>query len=260
MRRMQLVELEDLSWWPKAVRDGATDWLAVAGNQSAAPYQGFVKQLAEGLRRTGDTQLVDLCSGGGGPLPTLQRLLREQKGLEVTATVTDLYPNSERLRRLEAQSGGRITAAVEPVDATNVPASLRGFRLISNAFHHFAPDQARGILADAVAKKQGIAVLEVVERSASGILGVFFGSLIGTLATPFLRPWRPSRLVLGWVIPLIPFNIFFDGIVSCLRAYSVDELQELVAGVPGAEGYDWDIQRLPQGPLATTTLVGVPKA
>lgn len=260
MRRMHLVELEDLPWWPKAVRDGSTDWLAFAGNQSEVPYRDFVRLLAEALRRTGDTEIVDLCSGGGGPLPTLQRMLGEHEGLQVTATVTDLYPNAERLKRLEAESGGRITAATEAVDATDVPDSLRGFRLLSNAFHHFAPEQARGILADAVAKKQGIATLEVVERSATGVLGVLFGSVMGTLATPFLRPWRPSRLVLGWLIPLIPFNILFDGIVSCLRAYSVEELRELVEGIPGADSYDWNIQLLPQGPMSTTVLVGVPKA
>lgn len=259
MGRMQLVELEDLPWWPESVRNGATDWLAVAGNQTQAPYVGFVKLLADGLRSTGDTKLVDLCSGGGGPLPTLQRMLREREGLEVSATLTDLYPNAHQLEVLASQSDGTITRSHQPVDATNVPASLEGFRIISNGFHHFPPEAARGILADAVAKGQGIAVLEVVERSAGGIFGTVMGALIGSIATPFLRPFRVSRVLFGWVIPLIPFTILFDGIVSCLRVYSVEELETLVREVPGSDGYRWDIKRIPTGPMATTVLVGVPK-
>ncbi len=259
MGRMQLVELEDLPWWPESVRNGATDWLAVAGNQTALPYVGFVKMLAEGLRSTGDSRLVDLCSGGGGPLPTLQKMLREQEGLEVTATLTDLYPNAERLRALASESDGAISLSEQPVDATDVPASLVGFRTLTNAFHHFSPDAARGILADAVAKRQGIAIMEVVERTPVAVLGTMMGAVLGGIATPFLKPFRPSRLLLSWGVPLIPFTILFDGIVSCLRVYSVDELRALVREVPGSDGYRWDIKRIPTGPMATTVLVGVPK-
>ena len=41
----------------------------------------------------------------------------------------------------------------------------------------------------------------------------------GILA-PTIRPFRWSRLFWTWLIPLVPFVLFYDGIVSCLRAYS----------------------------------------
>src|SRR2546422_6427005 len=48
----------------------------------------------------------------------------------------------------------------EPVDATQVPGDLHGFRTIFTAFHHFRPAQARAVVADAVAKGEGIGVFE----------------------------------------------------------------------------------------------------
>ena len=39
-----------------------------------------------------------------------------------------------------------------------------------------------------------------------------------------------------YLIPVIPFVLWFDGIVSCMRTYSLRELGELTAGLP-ANGY-----------------------
>jgi len=51
----------------------------------------------------------------------------------------------------------------------------------------------------------------------------------------------------------------FDGVVSCLRAYSVAELRELVSGL---DTYDWEIgmTRGARSPLHMTYLIGVPRA
>ena len=55
------------------------------------------------------------------------------------------------------------------------------------------------------------------------------------------------------MIPVIPFVLFFDGAVSCLRAYSQKELSVLVAQVK-AENYMWKIGEQ-SGGLAPVTLV-----
>src|SRR4029077_19627422 len=113
----------------------------------------------------------DLCSGGGGPMRTILRLLREQ-GLDARARLSDLFPNVEAYRHLEKVTDGVIQGIESPVDATNVPAALSGFRLMANGFHHFPPEMAEKVLADAVAKRQGIAIVEMVNRSLLSFLGV----------------------------------------------------------------------------------------
>jgi len=39
-----------------------------------------------------------------------------------------------------------------------VPDELTGFRTIFSAFHHFRPEEARAVVADAAHQRQGIAV------------------------------------------------------------------------------------------------------
>jgi hypothetical protein len=63
-----------------------------------------------------------------------------------------------------------------------------------------------------------------------------------------------------YVIPVIPFVLFFDGLVSCLRAYSLGELKEMTKGV-SSQGYRWEIGEEPGGllPVRITYLFGWPQ-
>jgi hypothetical protein len=253
MVRVQLFEFEDLPWFPQVVRECMTDFLSFLGQRGRAVYGGFAARLADGLRATGDSAILDLCSGGGGPAITIAELLREQLGLPLSVVLTDLYPNLPRLERARAEGRGRVTYYEGPVDVTAVPASLPGFRLICNAFHHLPPDAARKCLADAVSQRRGIALVEMVDRSATSVFGVTFGTSTMLAVTPFIRPLRASRLFLTYVLPIVPLCTWWDGVVSCLRAYSPEELTRLVAVLPDND-YVWDIGRLPV-PGAPTSLV-----
>ena len=65
-----------------------------------------------------------------------------------------------------------------------------------------------------------------------------------------------------YLVPLIPALLLWDGLVSCLRAYSPAELRELIAGIDGHETFDWIVQRvwLYPLPLRGTILIGSPRA
>jgi len=47
------------------------------------------------------------------------------------------------------------------------------------------------------------------------------------LSTPFMRPMTWKRLLFTYPIPAVPFTCLWDGMVSQLRAYTIDELEEL---------------------------------
>ena len=85
--------------------------------------------------------------------------------------------------------------------------------------------------------------------------------LMVLLMTPFIRPFRWSRLFWTYLIPVVPLVSLFDGLVSCLRTYSVAELRELVDGLE-AENYQWDFGELKSkaNPIPVTYLMGVPIA
>lgn len=259
MARMQLAELEDQPWLPATVRQGVTAYLNLLGNMSNTPYQEFCDTLARGMRHMGVEELVDLCSGSAGPLPTVLREL-EQRGLPARARLTDLYPDPVMLAQAASQSGGRIDFEESSVDACAVPARLQGFRTLFNGFHHFPPDMAARILQDAVDQGRGIALFEGVEASAPSVLSCMLATVGVPIATLFIRPWSWSRAALTYLMPVIPFVTAFDGVVSCLRVYSVAELEALVAALRGGERYEWVIRRAPVAPgWGATWLVGFPR-
>ena len=261
MDRVQLFEFEDLPWFPHVVRECMTDFLSFLGQRGRVVYRGFAERLAPAVQATGDDTLLDLCSGGGGPAITIAELMRESLDTHLKVVLTDLYPNLPRLERARAEGAGLVEFRERPVDATQVPESLPGFRLICNAFHHLPPSAARKCLADAVRHGRGIALVEMVDRSAASVFGVTFGTSAVLAVTPFIRPIRVSRLLLTYLVPVVPVCTLWDGVVSCLRAYSPNELERLVASLPGND-YVWDIGRLkiPNAPTSLVYLIGYPRA
>ena len=258
MPRLQLFEIHDQRWCPRALRDASTDFL-----QFLACTLGYfapaIEPLLDELEEREDTRVLDLCSGAGGPwLGILARLPASRRsGLRVL--LSDLYPNLRALRRASRKARGTIEFVEQPVDAMRVPAALAGARTLFGSFHHFRPAQARAILADACGQGRPIGVFEPQERRALSLLSIFALPLILLVVTPFMRPFRFSRLLFTYLIPLVPLVVFFDGIVSCLRTYSPAELRTLVEDL-GEEGYSWRIgrARMPRLPLRVTYLVGLP--
>lgn len=259
MKRMHLVELEDLPWFPAILRDGGTTYL-----EFVLRLSGHAKMLAptlgRALRETGSTEILDLCSGGGGPVRIVVDALAEA-GQPVTARLTDLYPNTEALAHVAAGSGGRIAVEPRPVDATAVPAELTGFRTIFNAFHHFRPETARRVLEDAMRARRPIGVFEVVSREALPLVGLLTSPIPVMLSMPLWRPFRWPWIVWTWLVPVMPLFVLWDGIVSWLRIYGEDELRELVRGLDDP-GYTWEIGRIQLGsaPAHATYLIGRPAA
>jgi hypothetical protein len=256
VKRRQLVELEDLAWWPPLFRDAATDYL-VAGLRHAKTYLGLAPRLAAAVKRCGAAQIVDLCSGGGGPWPDLLPALRAE-GVDVPVWLTDKYANVAACERVARTTPGvRFEAA--PVSAMDVPARLAGFRTIFTAFHHFPPAAARAILAAAVRDRQGIAIAEATSRSAAMLSLQLATPLAVLLLTPGIRPFRWSRLFWTYLAPVIPLAMLFDGAVSTLRVYTPEEMLAMGREVGGG-AYDWEagVHRPRGAPAGIPYLIGVP--
>lgn len=256
LARLQLVELEDLPWWPSAVRDFATDALHFLQTRLGL-YRVIVPLLADAVRGSGVRHLVDLCSGAGGPLPAIVDELRRE-GLQVTAVLSDGFPNRDAFARVAAESAGAISFEAKPVDARSVPGHLRGLRTLFNAFHHFPPDAAADVLRAARDAGQPIAVFEFPDRNAPAILRMLAVPLLVWLTAPFMRPWSGRRLLWTYLIPLVPLTCFWDGVVSHLRAYRPGELQALADSI--GPGFGWQVGRVRIGrvPGHLTYLIGLP--
>jgi hypothetical protein len=257
MRRLHLLEIGDQPWCPKVLRDATTDLLELCF-RTWNYYAPVAPRLAAAVGKTGDQQIVDLCSGGGGPWPSLLPDLGE--ACPVTVVLTDKYPNAAGTDRVENASEGRIRADKRSIDAVAVPSDLRGFRTMFTSFHHFGPDAARTILEDAVKSRVGIGVFEFTGRSPLKLAAVALTPFAVLYAVPFLRPLRWRTFLFTYLLPIIPLGVLFDGIVSCLRTYSPAELKALVEPLQG-NGYAWEVgeARGERSRLAITYLLGYPR-
>ena len=186
--RFQLFELEDLPWFPSAIRDLATDYLHFIERRFAL-HKPVVTLLRRALEQSTLAEVVDLCSGGGGPVLALyEDLLAE--GVAVQFTLTDKYPNLTAFRRLAELHPSGIAYVADSVDAAKVPRELMGLRTMFNSFHHFGPAAGRDVLKCAVEAQQPIGIFEMPERSLATMIPLLFTPLFVAVATPFIRPFQ----------------------------------------------------------------------
>jgi len=248
--RLHVFEFLDQPWLPAWFRQGELDYLQTMLD-TLRPYDALVPALSELLGLAGQPRFVDLCSGAGGPWRTLLPSL-DAAGAPATALLTDLHPVATD----DLPPG--VDAHPAPVDARDVPAELAGVRTIFEGLHHFRPPDARAILADACQDAVPIAVCELTVRKVGPLIAQVLLILpLSWIFTLLVRPVRLWRLVLTYLVPVIPLLIWWDGIVSSLRTYTPDELRELTAGLDD-HGYTWEVQTLREKGAELTVLLGRP--
>jgi hypothetical protein len=254
MRRVTLSEIHEQPWFPARLRDEVTDALQFILS-TIQMYRSIVPRLGAAIEACGTRRVVDVCSGAGGPWTWLPRALATNGFAPVRVILTDRYPNLAAFRRAQESSGGAIDYCADPIDAQKIPPQLCGFRTMFSTLHHFPPDEIAAILRGAVSRGEGLGFFEAAKRRPRTIFYACFMAMGALCMVPFMRPFRFARLIWTYLLPVIPFVLFFDGVLSCLRAYSPAELREMSSRV-GAKNYLWDVGE--SG--AVTYLIGYPSA
>ena len=254
MSRLHLFELADQGWYPRTLADAGTAYLNTL-QEKAGLSSALAPLVQRALDESGAERIVDLCSGGGGPVVAMRSALSVQ-GSVPALVLTDLQPSEVQLAA-QCQSDG-VSVHGAPVDARSVPAELTGLRTVFNALHHLRPDHARALLADAQAAGQPVLVVELSERNAVNLtLGAAFIPLLVFLLMPLVRPVRLSWLLLTYLVPVLPWTIQWDGWVIHWRTYSLAEQAELVAPLQ-RDGWSWTMGQEKVGPGKVTWLLGRP--
>jgi hypothetical protein len=233
MARMQLFEIHDQPWCPALIRDALTDFLQTA-TEFFDTYGPIRSQLFEAIAKSKPDRILDLCSGAGGPWYAWRRGTK----LPAETVLTVLYPNRAVIERLRIEANSDVGYHPDPIGATRIDFLHQfSFRTMFSAFHHFSPSDAQAIVSAAVKRGDGIGIFEMTERSVRNIVSHLFFDPIGVLVlTPRMRNVSWARLVLTYILPVIPLVAMIDGVLSCLRSYSVEEL---VAFTRGNHHYHW---------------------
>lgn len=235
--RSRLFELEDQKWIPDFLRQSMTDYLRYFLGVTNF-YKPTTTILAECLKTTGDNRCIDLCSGGGGAVESVIKNLKQEENLDVRFLLTDKFPNVQAFSFLKTRNPANIGWCNSSVDAMDVPGNLVGVRTMYSAIHHFNPESVKKILQNAVESRSQITIFDGGDKNILTILGIIiFHPIAFFLLTPFFKPFKISRLLFTYIIPLIPICTIWDGVVSIIRLYTPDELIRLARQTES--DYDW---------------------
>ena len=259
-KRIHLFELHDFDRFPRIWRSLFTEFLSYY-ESSRKIYATVASLLEPIIRRNEGFTIIDLCSGAGSPVVTVTDAVDADIAGKIKVVLTDKYPNIKAFKCISDNTNGRIKYIDKPVDAMNVPESLLGFRTFFSSFHHFNEDSAFAILTDAVSKSQGIGIFEYTEKTLIKYIFLFGIPLDLWLLLKFslVRPVRFRRILWTFLIPVLPVTVFWDGIVSCLRSYSIRELDDLIKPFSDC-GYTFKTGRIKSSmPFYITYLIGYPE-
>lgn len=257
IKYIQLFEFGDQKWFPKTLRDYTTDFLQFIANKLDV-YRPIIPVIEKGLSKTSNSKIVDLASGaGGGWLSIRKHLIKKCPNLRVT--LTDVYPNLDALGSVAAKGGETFEFMPTAVDARSVPPTMKGMRTLFLSLHHFCPSDATLILHSAVEAKSPIAIFELQERSVKSIFTMLFSPFNVLLVTPFIGSFKISRFIFTYLIPIVPLVVLWDGVISALRTYNEQQMQQLIETTPQYQHFEWEVGRINHKGLPILYLLGYPK-
>src|SRR5206468_3149970 len=117
--------------------------------------------------------------------------LKHQTNNKIKIILTDKYPNVHAFELLSSKTNGAISYSQTSVDAANVPGSLKGFRTMFSAFHHFGRQLGKSVIQNAVDSKSGIGIFDGGDKNIFIVLGmIIVHPIILFFFTPFFKPFR----------------------------------------------------------------------
>jgi len=257
MKRRHLFEFEDLPWFSQTLRDYITDFLCTVAEKFNM-FGPVVSIMNELLSRNEKLIVVDLASGGGGQWRRLipQMLLQND---EFKLVLTDKYPNVLALNRVKQEFPNIVSVMAEPVDASRVPKTISGMRTLFLSLHHFEPEFVVKIFKDAVESNEPIAAFEAQQRNVEHVIRFCFSPIMCWVLTPLIRPFSLWRLIFTYIVPIIPVVILWDGVVSVLRTYTLEEAADMARIADAESKFIWHTELVNHGKQKIQVITGYPK-
>ncbi|WP_299115370.1 hypothetical protein [uncultured Winogradskyella sp.] len=266
MKRIQLFEFEDFSWFPSAIRTGMTNLLVVL--QKMMGTSNIIATLILTTKQQHNfSKIIDLGSGSGGIMLDVIKQLNKNKTESLELVLTDLHPNPKLVERINSSKADTITYNKISVDATNLSDLPTGLKTMINSFHHMPPNIAKGILKSAQDNKQPLLIYEIGENTIPTLLwwillplSLVILFVMALLMTPFVKPLSWKQLVFTYLIPIIPLCYAWDGQASIMRIYTFKDIEHLIRDFKN-ETYNWEIAKAKKanGKKAGYYILGLPQ-
>ena len=215
MKRRQMFQFTDQRWFPPLLSQLVHEFLVwFVGRVHAA--RPFVPFLMEALDGAAERRILDITTGAGSGVETLLPELPER-----VEAVSFQYPD--------------------------VPADRPGLYTLVNGLHRLPPPEATELFRRLGSSGQPLLIVEGNNDNWWQAVGMLvFAPISAVLSAPFVRPFRFTRLLFTYLIPVLPLLIGFDGAAALFKLYSPADLDALVkrADVPG---FVWRTGKAPNG-------------
>jgi salicylate hydroxylase len=222
----------DHRWTPALVRETLLEVLDFCNSWFRPWYQQTACEIVRWSRLEPGAAVVELGAGGGAILREVARL--ESSALEIGYKLpalipTDLYPALEEWRRMQAEFP-QIQPCESPVDFDDPPFWPEDTLLVlAAALHHVPRPRRIALLLRLAQTARAVLIFEPVRRTALSLVLTSFCWVPALLlpAVWFRRQGVVRRVLLCWMLPVVPLMFVWDGIISCLREWSDAEWSDL---------------------------------
>jgi hypothetical protein len=225
LKRLHLFEFCDQTWLKGAWREAYLDGLNTTFKMFKF-HDGLTKPFNTWLSKSKSNHVLELCSGGGGPIDTLIKNQNSNKELKIT--LSDLTPDVKAFEAIKNKYPKNIDYVETSTDATNTKELNANLIFMCSSFHHFSPDMAKKILLNASKNSNGIFIREILSRNFFNMISSIF-NLLPLMLTPFFSGrFTFFKLLITTIVPIVPLMIIFDGIVSVFRTYTTEEIMTML--------------------------------
>ncbi|MBK7807157.1 MAG: hypothetical protein IPJ51_12750 [Saprospiraceae bacterium] len=207
MKRKQVFQFSNQKWYPSFLKRDMYEFMSwFVGKVNAA--KPFLPVLEEVIGNTQTKTIINIDSKIGAGIETLLPLLPE--GSEI------------------------INIELEKFSTHN-----KGMYTFINSFHQLDEKKAAYYLTQIANSGNSVAVLEGNNDSLWQVVGMtIFVPLTVILSAPFVQPFRITRLIFTYLIPILPVVTMLDGFLALFKLYNPNDLNELVSTIP-VKNYVW---------------------
>jgi hypothetical protein len=215
MKRKQVFQFSNQNWYPAFLKRDMYEFMTwFVGKVHAA--KPFVPVISEGLQHAPAHRIINIDSQIGAGFETVKDLISEQ-------------PEFFNL----------------PIQNFNT--SNSGLYLFVNSFHQLKPEMARNYLSEIAKSRNAVVVVEGNNDSLWQVVGMtVFVPLAVILSAPLVKPFRVTRLIFTYLIPVLPIVTMLDGFLALFKLYNPNDLNELVSEIP-EKNYTWKSAKADNG-------------
>ncbi len=207
MKRKQVTQIINLGMFPKLFKKLIAEFLSwfVLKVNASKPFLPVIEEI---LDKTQTKKVLNIEFNIGAGVETVKPFLKDD-----------------------------IT--IESISVTKFNTTEKGVYLFVNAFHQLQIFEAKKILHQIADSENPVVVVEGNNDNLWQIIGMTVFVPLTVLATaPFVKPFRISRIIFTYLIPILPIVIIIDGCISLLKLYNPSDLLELTASL-NTKNYEW---------------------